>query len=94
ILTARLSEACPINPRQQGFISTLGCSENLKLFQLLICHAIRENRDLAVIFVDIVKAFDTISHQHISTGLQQRQMDPQIMHLINNMYENIFTCFD
>ncbi|NXI48621.1 PO21 protein, partial [Galbula dea] len=37
------------------------------------------------------KAFDTVSHQHILMGLKQRGVDPHIISLINNMYENIYT---
>lgn len=36
IATARLSKACPINPRQRGFICASGCAENLKLLQLVV----------------------------------------------------------
>ncbi|NXC34414.1 POLR protein, partial [Campylorhamphus procurvoides] len=35
------------------------------------------------------KAFDTVSHQHILMGLKQRGVDPHIINLISNMYENI-----
>ncbi|NWT91032.1 PO21 protein, partial [Lanius ludovicianus] len=38
------------------------------------------------------KAFDTVSHQHILYGLRQRGVDPHIVSLVNNMYENIRTC--
>ncbi|NXG26733.1 POLR protein, partial [Grallaria varia] len=88
IITARLAKACPINPRQRGFIRAPGCSENLKLLQLLIQHAKREHRELGVVFVDIAKAFDTVSHQHILGGLEQKGVDPHIISLIKNMYEN------
>ncbi|NXR57205.1 PO21 protein, partial [Hippolais icterina] len=37
------------------------------------------------------KAFDTVSHQHILHGLQQRGVDPHIVNLVRNMYENIYT---
>ncbi|NXH64458.1 PO21 protein, partial [Rhabdornis inornatus] len=37
------------------------------------------------------KAFDTISHQHIITGLEQRGFDPHIIHLIKDMYKNTTT---
>ncbi|NWV44543.1 POLR protein, partial [Grantiella picta] len=62
ILTARLTRACPINPRQRGFIRASGCSENLKLLQLVVKHAKAGHRNLGVVFVDIAKAFDTICH--------------------------------
>ncbi|NXO18885.1 PO21 protein, partial [Oriolus oriolus] len=38
------------------------------------------------------KAFDAESHQHILMGLKQRGVDPHIINLIKNMYENIYTC--
>ncbi|NXI01725.1 POLR protein, partial [Pachycephala philippinensis] len=87
----RLDCACPINPRQRGFISASGCSENLKLLQLLVQCAKREHRDLGVMFVDIAKAFDTVSHQHIIAGLTQRGVDSHIIHLAGETYRNIMT---
>ncbi|NXH97152.1 PO22 protein, partial [Pachycephala philippinensis] len=92
ILTARLTKACPLNPRQRGFIRAAGCSENLKLLQTIIRSAKREHRPLGVVFVDIAKAFDTVSHQHILHVLQQRNVDPHIIGLVNDMYKNINTC--
>ncbi|NXM37347.1 POLR protein, partial [Oxyruncus cristatus] len=94
ILSARLTKACPINPRQRGFIRAAGCSENLKLLQLLIQSAKREHREMGVVFVDIAKAFDTVSHQHILMGLKRKGVDPHIINLIKNMYENIYTQID
>ncbi|NWR26458.1 POLR protein, partial [Emberiza fucata] len=91
IVTARLSKACPLNPRQRGFIRAAGCSENLKLLQTIVRTAKSEHRPLAVVFVDIAKAFDTVSHQHIIHALQQRGVDPHIIGLVNNVYEDIST---
>ncbi|NXU65862.1 PO21 protein, partial [Horornis vulcanius] len=89
--TARLLRACPINPRQWGFISASGCSKNLKLLQLLVKCAKHERRDLGIAFVDIAKAFDTMCHQHIIAGLLQREVDPHIAHLVSEMYKGITT---
>lgn len=94
ILTARLTRACPINPRQRGFICATGCSKNLKLLQLTIKHAKREHRELGVVFVDIAKAFDTICHRHIIRGLVQRGVDSHVVHLAGEMYKNITTYID
>ncbi|NXY07090.1 PO21 protein, partial [Pteruthius melanotis] len=89
IATARLVRACPINPRQRGFICASGCSENLKLLQLLFKSTKEEHQDLGVVFVDIAKAFDTVCHQHIIAGLVQRGVDLHIIHLVNEMYKTI-----
>ncbi|NXP67739.1 POLR protein, partial [Chloropsis cyanopogon] len=91
IATARLTRACPIHPRQWGFISASGCSENLKLLQLLVKCAKQEHRDLGVVFVDIAKAFDTVCHQHIIAGLVQRGVDPHVVQLVREMYRDIST---
>ncbi|NWU04074.1 PO22 protein, partial [Urocynchramus pylzowi] len=91
VVTARLSEACTLNPRQKGFIKAAGCSENLKLLQTIIWSAKREHRPLGVVFVDIAKAFDTVSHQHILHVLHQRGVDPHIIGLVNDMYKDIST---
>ncbi|NWW39995.1 POLR protein, partial [Panurus biarmicus] len=91
IVTARLTKVCPLNPRQKGFIRAAGCSENLKLLQTIIRSAKKEHRPLGVVFVDIAKAFDTVSHQHILHALRERGVDPYIIGLVKNMYENIST---
>ncbi|NWW29112.1 POLR protein, partial [Falcunculus frontatus] len=92
VITARLTKACPMSTRQKGFIRAVGCSENLKLLQLLLRDAKKEHREIALVFVDIAKAFDTVSHQHISMGLKQGRVYPHIINLVKNMYENIYTC--
>uniref|UniRef100_A0A803VHT8 Reverse transcriptase domain-containing protein n=1 Tax=Ficedula albicollis TaxID=59894 RepID=A0A803VHT8_FICAL len=91
IVTARLSKACPLNPRQRGFIRAAGCSENLKLLQSVMRSAKKEHRPLGVVFVDFAKAFDTISHQHIIHALQQREVDPHIIGLVSNTYKDTST---
>ncbi|NXC76779.1 POLR protein, partial [Anhinga anhinga] len=85
MLTARLTKACPINSRQSGFIRSAGCSENLKLLQLLIHNAKREHRPLGVVFVDLAKAFNTVSHYHIISSLKQKGTDSHIIALITNL---------
>ncbi|NXT42188.1 PO22 protein, partial [Pelecanoides urinatrix] len=94
ILTARLTKACPINPPQRGFIRSSGSAENSKSLQLLIRNARKEHQPLEVVFVDLAKAFDTVSHFHIITALKQKGMDKHIIALITNLYHNINTDID
>ncbi|NWV86694.1 PO21 protein, partial [Dasyornis broadbenti] len=37
------------------------------------------------------KAFDTVSHEHILHGLKEREVDPHVIGLVSDMYENIYT---
>ena len=91
IMTERLARACPINPRQRGFISSPGCSENLKVLQGLLGHCKKERGQLAVVFVDFAKAFDSISHEHILCALMQRQLDLHVIKLIQSAYVDCVT---
>ncbi|NXC31044.1 POLR protein, partial [Campylorhamphus procurvoides] len=70
VITTRLTKACLINPRQREFIKSTGCSKNLSLLQLLFYNVQKEHRQLRLVFVDIVKAFDAVNHQHILMGLK------------------------
>ncbi|NXP94683.1 PO22 protein, partial [Passerina amoena] len=85
ILTAKLTKACPLNPRPRGFIRAVGCSENLKLLQTIMWSAKGEHKPLDVVFADMAKAFVTVSQQHILHALQQREADPHIINLVSNI---------
>ncbi|NWR53754.1 PO21 protein, partial [Regulus satrapa] len=67
---------------------------NLKLLQLVVKCAKREHKELGVVFVDIAKAFDTVNHRHILWGLARRGVDPHIVSLVGEMYNNISTYID
>ncbi|NWH76013.1 PO21 protein, partial [Piaya cayana] len=79
------------NARQRGFIKSSGCSENLKLLHLLMKMAKRDHCLLAVVFIDIAKAFNTVSHKHLIEALKIRGVDEHIYTLINNLYNNTNT---
>uniref|UniRef100_A0A8C3SAH1 Reverse transcriptase n=1 Tax=Chelydra serpentina TaxID=8475 RepID=A0A8C3SAH1_CHESE len=82
ILTNRLAKACPLNARQRGFIAAPGCSENLKILQTITKQAKKEKKPLGVVFVDIAKAFDSVSHDHIKWVLRDRGLDQHVINII------------
>ncbi|KAL2102371.1 hypothetical protein ACEWY4_001539 [Coilia grayii] len=87
LLHSRLRAACPISERQRGFVSAPGCSENLFSLLTLVRKAHQERRTLAVVFLDVAKAFDTVCHQHIFDALRQRGVDRHIIKCIRSGYE-------
>lgn len=92
ILTMRLTRACPMNPRQRGFLaSSNGCADNLMVLNGIIRHSREEGTSLAVVFVDFAKAFDSISHEHILSVLEQRLLDRHVIELIKNSYVDCVT---
>ncbi|NWJ08401.1 PO21 protein, partial [Crypturellus undulatus] len=94
IMSTRFRRACPINNRQRGFIAAPGCSENLKLLQSLIKSAKRDKRTLGVVFIDLAKAFDSVSHQHIFHVLGQKGVDSHIINIIKDLYTNTGTTLE
>uniref|UniRef100_A0A3Q2YQL5 Reverse transcriptase domain-containing protein n=1 Tax=Hippocampus comes TaxID=109280 RepID=A0A3Q2YQL5_HIPCM len=92
ILTMRLVQACPLNPRQRGFMTEAnGCAENLMILDKLIASSRSNKTTLAIVFIDFAKAFDSISHDHILHALKRRGLDHHIWGLIKNSYESCTT---
>ncbi|CAM2107381.1 unnamed protein product [Caretta caretta] len=91
ILTNRLAKACPLNARQRGFIAAPGCSENLKVLHLITKQAKKEKKPLGVVFIDIAKAFDSVSHDHIILVLRERGPDQHMINIISDSYRKVHT---
>lgn len=87
ILTMRMTKACPMNPRQRGFMSDVdGCAENLMILDRMIRKVRDDKNSLAVVFIDFAKAFDSVAHEHIICALKQRGMDGHMVELIKDSY--------
>ncbi|KAJ3605135.1 hypothetical protein NHX12_027185 [Muraenolepis orangiensis] len=86
IISKRLTKACPINVRQKGFTNAPGCSENLLLVEGVRERSIKTRAPLAMVFIDLAKAFDSISHVHLRQTLVNRRVDPGIVEMINDSY--------
>lgn len=91
ILTLRLAKACPLNPRQRGFLAGAdGCAENLTILDKLIGKA-RAEKSLAIVFVDFARAFDSVSHDHILAVLAQRGMGGLVYDVVKDSYTDCRT---
>uniref|UniRef100_A0A3B3XT99 Reverse transcriptase domain-containing protein n=1 Tax=Poecilia mexicana TaxID=48701 RepID=A0A3B3XT99_9TELE len=88
ILCDRLREACPAHSSQKGFTRGEGCSTNLMLLDGVVRRAVRHKETLAVVFIDLACAFDSVSHQHIREVLELRKVDAGICDLISNSYKH------
>ena len=60
ILHERLQLACPITPRQKGFIKAEGCAENVVVLNCLIRQHKVNKKPLGVVLIDFAKAFDSV----------------------------------
>lgn len=91
ILTKRMTVACPIHPRQRGFVASAGCSENLALLEGFLKLSRKEKRSISVVFVDFAKAFDTVSHEHLLSALKLKGLDRHMLELVKDSYEDCVT---
>ena len=71
VLANRILKAIPLNPRQRSLIEESGCSENQILLQRVIKHANANKNKLCVVFLDLAKTSNIVSHHPIQAALQQ-----------------------
>ena len=91
VLERRLRNACPLHPRQRGFIPPRGCSENLMLLDAAMKISRRGRKKLGVVFIDFAKAFDTVSHHHLRAVLEERGVDDHFTNVVFAGYDGCVT---
>ena len=68
ILAKRLEALCPPSERQKAFRKGDGIAENIEVFKETLKYAQdpKKPKDLYVAFLDVRKAFDSVSHQSLA----------------------------
>uniref|UniRef100_A0AAV2L9I1 Reverse transcriptase domain-containing protein n=1 Tax=Knipowitschia caucasica TaxID=637954 RepID=A0AAV2L9I1_KNICA len=66
-------------PKQRGFIASPGCAENVMLLNCLAKDARAGKRSLAVVFIDLRRAFDMVPHELILESLRRRGLDSTLV---------------
>ncbi|GCC22110.1 hypothetical protein chiPu_0000495 [Chiloscyllium punctatum] len=95
IMAKRLSKAVNINPRQKGFLaSTPGCNENIALLQNVIKGSKKNRKELAIVFVDLAKAFDSVGHKLFIGSLERMKTPAAFVDLIRDLYTNNTTVIE
>jgi mannose-6-phosphate isomerase-like protein (cupin superfamily) len=78
----------PLNARQKGFRPIDGCAENVWMVQHIIERSKRERRPTYMVFMDVAKAFDSVSHQTLilactSTTFAKSSQDNTLIFIIH-----------
>ena len=90
-LAGRLTQHLPLHPRQKAFRPVDGCGENLALLEGVIADARKRNNTLYITFVDVAKAFDTVSHHSIERALRRLRCPTPFVNLVRNLYKGART---
>ena len=90
-LFMRLRSNIKLDERQKGFVTVNGCFENVKILQQVIKKRRNSRKEYNLVFIDLAKAFDTVSHRSIEKGLRRKGIPDQVIDTIKPMYENAIT---
>ena len=87
VLAKRIGDAIPVSQRQKGFVQGQnGCAGNSALLHALLAKAKQSRRQIAIVFLDCAKAFDSVSHDAIRKAAAQKGVPPLLVQYISNLY--------
>ena len=87
----RIRKNVTLDERQKGFVPVNGCYENVKILQEIIKNQRKRRRKYNLVFIDLAKAFDTVSHKSIEKGLKRKDIPSQVIETILDMYKKATT---
>lgn len=90
ILEKRLSSV-PLKSTQKGFIRRDGIAENSFILKSLLKYAKRQKHDCYLAFIDLSKAFDSVSHPAIVAALKRLGIPPRLISYIEALYQDSYT---
>ena len=93
IITKRIEKNVTLNPRQKAFLRRDGIAENIFLLKNIISSHTNHCRQLMVCFLDVSKAFDSVSHDSIIASARRAGIPEVELNYINNLYKDSTTRF-
>lgn len=84
----RLRQNITLDEKEKGFVPVHGCFENKKILQQVIKGQRKKQKEYNIVFLDLRKAFDTVSHNSIEKGLKRKGIPDKVRRTILEMYEN------
>lgn len=86
VLEARLSYCLKLDPSQRGFMRNLdGCGENIGAYSGALRYARTKGQPLAIVSVDLAKAFDSVQHSTIRRALTRLGVDAVSIELLMSL---------
>ena len=88
IINRRLLLFCPFSAWQKAFRHVDGLGDNLWLAKAIIDKKRMERKKLNLTFVDVAKAFDSVSHHSIIRAPRRLGTPPMLTNYLTNLYSN------
>ena len=92
ILATRFEATLPWNTRQKAFMAGDGAAHSVWLLQTIIHQHQRTLRPLNIAFLDIKKAFDSVSHQSLLLAAGRMGIPPPMRGYLGELYGDAKTC--
>ena len=91
LLAARLEKATNLKSRQRAFTSGDGIAENVALIRGITKYCKDECVPLHVAFIDVAKAFDSVSHRSLLASAYRLGLPKQVTKYVERLYTGITT---
>ena len=87
MLSRRFSKL-PIDPAKRAFSRQEGCEILWYTLRAVVDHYITNRKQLAYVFLDLRKAFDSVSHQAMPVAYRRTKISESGISLINELYRD------
>lgn len=91
VLVLRFNAELPLSERQKAFRRGDGLADNVYILRTLIEDAKRRHKPLNACFLDVKKAFDSVSHQSILIAAKRLGMPEPLLRYLASLYDGSVT---
>jgi hypothetical protein len=93
LLAARLERLVPLSPRQKAFRRGDGLADNAIILRSLIKDRCDQSKGRSVAFIDVAKAFDTVSQESILAAARRLGVPGALVDYLRHLYDEGFITF-
>ena len=91
LLARRAAHLCPLSPVQRAFVVADGTAENTTLLETIIQTAVLQRQPLSIAWLDVAKAFDSVSHHSIVRCAARAGLPPPAVAIVADLYMDATT---
>ena len=92
VLAQRFETSLPWNKRQKAFVKGDGVADSIWLLQTIIRQHQRTLQPLNIAFLDVKKAFDSVSHESLLLAAGRMGVPSPMLGYLGELYGDAWTC--